>query len=337
MASPAASNLLKRLARSLGRGKDAMEDARRELRWMKQALDSPPKGIQPNATSLEEMVERRVRNEPIQYILGSVPFGTKLDLACRRPVLIPRPETEDWALKLASVLRAQASPARPLRVLDLCTGTGCVPLLLCAELPPGSVHATGVDISEAAVQLATENAQVNGIEVLSGPDVTPPRDKQASTFTAVLADLMDPDFVKSAQLKPPYDVITSNPPYIPLAEYNELDSSVKDWEDPRALLGDPESSSGSGSGGGAINLPDGQRNKGLTFYHRIAELVRDHGLLARDGWLVFEVGDGQADDVKEVVRSKTALRSVAAWYDPYGKKRAVVARYDGVCEEPSEF
>ncbi|OSD06844.1 S-adenosyl-L-methionine-dependent methyltransferase [Trametes coccinea BRFM310] len=333
MAASATSHLLKRLARSLGRGTDALEDARRELRWMKQALHSPPKGIKPDAKSLEEMVERRVRNEPIQYILGSVPFGTRLELACRRPVLIPRPETEDWALKLASVLRAQASPARPLRILDLCTGTGCIPLLLCAELPPGSVRATGVDISEAAVQLSAENARINGIAVSGGPGLAPAKnDKQENTFTPVLADLMDPDFVNRAGLEPPYDVITSNPPYIPLTEYEALDSSVRDWEDPRALLGDPVSSSPA-----APSVPDAHLNKGLAFYHRIAALVRGHGLLAPDGWLALEVGDGQAEEVGEIVRRGTALRAVATWEDPYGKRRAVVARREGVCEEPSHY
>ncbi|CDO70595.1 hypothetical protein BN946_scf184656.g10 [Trametes cinnabarina] len=109
---PTSSSLLARLARSLGHGPRAIQDARNELRWMKQALESPPKGIHPSATSLQEMVDRRVRHEPLQYILGSVPFGP-LHIVCRPPVLIPRMETEDWRpTSPTSSVPRRPSPAR---------------------------------------------------------------------------------------------------------------------------------------------------------------------------------------------------------------------------------
>ncbi|KAI8993050.1 S-adenosyl-L-methionine-dependent methyltransferase [Trametes punicea] len=313
MASFPASGLLARLSRAIGR-----ESAQHELRWMRQALQNPPKGIRPTAKTVEEMVERRARGEPLQYILGSQPFGP-LHLAVRPPVLIPRPETEDWAINLVHILKERA-PSQPLSILDLCTGTGCIPLLLSHELPSGSTHATGVDISDVAVELCRENARLNGIAV---PTEGPPPGEDLSrwnenTFTPILADLMHPDFVQLARLKPPYDLITSNPPYIPMAAYQKLDASVKDFEDIRALLGDPDHSV-------AVAVPEGERNKGLSFYHRIAELVNDHNLLHPDGMLVLEVGDGQAGDVASILRRRTRLQKVHLWKDPWGKERVVLA------------
>ncbi|KAH9892552.1 S-adenosyl-L-methionine-dependent methyltransferase [Cubamyces lactineus] len=316
MATSTAASLLARLSRAIGH-----ESAQHELRWMRQALRSPPSRIPPSAQTVEDMVERRIRGEPLQYILGSQPFGP-LTLAVRPPVLIPRPETEDWALNLAQLIRSQPPPARPLNVLDLCTGTGCIPLLLCRELPPGWAHATGVDISEDAVALAKENARLNDVPVLPlqlHSRHASSRETMANTFTPILADLMQQDVVREAGLEPSYDVITSNPPYIPKAEYDRLDPSVRDYEDVRALLGDPE---------GAVppTLPEAERDKGLSFYHRIAELVRDEDLLGPNGMLVLEVGDGQADDVASILKRRTDLGNIDVWNDPWGKARVVFAR-----------
>ncbi|KAI0675280.1 S-adenosyl-L-methionine-dependent methyltransferase [Trametes maxima] len=309
MASRAAPSLLSQLSRVIGR-----ESAQNELRWMRQALENPPRGIHPPAKTIEEMVARRVGGEPLQYILGSQPFGS-LHLAVRPPVLIPRPETEDWVLRLADTLRP--SPARPVSVLDLCTGTGCIPLLLCKSFSPGSVHATAVDISEDAIKLARENAALCGVTIpLPSERLT---HKNENTFTPLLADLMHPDFVKRAGLHPPYDVITSNPPYIPQSEYDLLPASVKDYEDVRALLGDPDGCSSSA-------LPEAERDKGLTFYHRIADLVHDQELLRPGGTLALEVGDGQADAVASILERKTSMRNIDVWKDPWDKERVVVAR-----------
>ncbi|KAI0358403.1 S-adenosyl-L-methionine-dependent methyltransferase [Trametes cingulata] len=312
MVSPtrAVPSLLAHLSRAIGR-----ESAQNELRWMRQALDDPPDGIRPPVKTLEEMVARRVRGEPLQYILGSQPFGP-LNLIVRPPVLIPRPETEDWALRLADTLKHTASPSRTLKILDLCTGTGCIPLLLCRILAPGSAHALGVDISEDAVRLAEDNAKLCGFDVpalqASASDPAP-SERQRNTFTPVLADLMHRDFVAQARLQPPYDVITSNPPYIPKAQYAHLPRCVREYEDPRALLGDPEPA------------PE-QIQKGLSFYHRIAQLVKEHALLREGGTLALEVGEGQAGEVAEIVLREAGLRDVEVWRDPWDKERVVVAR-----------
>ena len=158
----------------------------------------------------------------------------------RPPVLIPRPETEDWTIRLAELLSPPPSSTRPLKVLDLCTGSGCIPLLLCHLWPPGTAHATGVDISPSAIQLASDNAALCNIPLRtdSGPNAQRPIEQKQNTFAPVLADLASPTFAQDARLEPPYDLITSNPPYIPRDEYERLPASVKDFEDERALLGE---------------------------------------------------------------------------------------------------
>jgi len=109
----------------------------------------------------------------------------------------------------------------------------------------------------------------------------------------------------------PFDVITANPPYIPRDQYDKLDRSVKDFEDQMALLGDPPGS------------PD---RDGLTFYLDIAHLVAQGHVLAQDGWLVLEVGDGQARAVEKIVHSVARIKNTVIWTDPWGRERVVVAR-----------
>ncbi|KAL4074261.1 S-adenosyl-L-methionine-dependent methyltransferase [Scleroderma yunnanense] len=281
MPSPAA-----RLAAVLGR-----QSARLELRWMKQALkpSDPP-------TALMAMLERRLRGEPLQYILGTTPFGP-LNLLSRPPTLIPRPETEDWTLRLANIISPTST--QPLSVLDLCTGSGCIPLLLCHLWPPGSARAFGVDISEDAIKLATDNAARCHIAAAHTDCV--------NIFTPLLGDLRNPDLHES--LPAPFDLVTSNPPYIPKQQYDQLSPSVKDYEDPRALLGDFPGSS-----------------DGLSFYHLIARLLARKGVL-RDGAIVaLEVGDGQAQAVETILHWSAGLRNTEIWTDPWGKQRVIIAR-----------
>ncbi|KAF9222769.1 S-adenosyl-L-methionine-dependent methyltransferase [Gyrodon lividus] len=281
--------LFTKLAFSLGR-----ESASLELKWMKQVLSpsDPP-------TALQAMLERRLRGEPLQYILGTTPFGS-LNLLTRPPTLIPRPETEDWTLRLANTI--SPSNSSPVSVLDLCTGSGCIPLLLCHLWPPGSTHAFGVDISPDAIRLATDNATRCKI-------TTRVTSNLRNVFIPVLGDLHDPDLINL--LQPPFDVVTSNPPYIPKREYDELSPSVKDYEDPRALLGDP---------------PGSSDQDGLSFYHVLASFIATKGVL-RDGAIVaLEIGHGQAEAVESILHHTARLRNTEIWKDPWEKKRVVFAR-----------
>ncbi|OCH95119.1 S-adenosyl-L-methionine-dependent methyltransferase [Obba rivulosa] len=297
-----------RLLHVLERVLDA-ESAVRELRWMQEVL-AGPKPSPSTSTTLEDMVARRVRGEPLQYILGTQPFGP-LTLLTRAPVLIPRTETEDWAHRLAEM--RQPTRHKPLSVLDLCTGSGCIPLLLCSLWAPGSTHACGVDISEDAIKLSADNARANDIAIPEkGP--LPPHEfrlRDRNTFTPLLGNIRDSAFVVASGLHPPFDIITSNPPYIPKREYDELPVSVKDFEDHRALLGDPDDT-----------VPDG---RGLTFYHTIAELLNSNKLLKCDGIVALEVGAGQARDVASIMENQGGMRHTRIWNDPWGKERVVIA------------
>ncbi|KAG6833531.1 hypothetical protein H0H87_005182 [Tephrocybe sp. NHM501043] len=277
-----AAKLLATLTAALG-----PTQAASELRWFQREAKS--------VADIPFMVQRRVAGEPLQYILGSQPFGP-LNLLARPPVLIPRPETEHWVMKLAE--RIPATTQSPKRLLDLGTGSGCIPLLLCHLLPQGSLRARGVDISEHALRLAADNAELCGT----------PRPSEAITtqniFSVTRGNLLSPTFSDDAKIIPPFDIITSNPPYIPWDEYLQLPRSVSAYEDPKALFGGPD---------------------GLSFYHAIAALVCRKGFLRSGAIVALEIGHGQAQDVEQIMRTEAHMHDVEIWSDPWGKQRTVVA------------
>ncbi|KIO00118.1 hypothetical protein M404DRAFT_16396 [Pisolithus tinctorius Marx 270] len=241
------------------------------------------------------MLERKLQGELLQYILD------KLSQHASSPTLIPRPETEDWNLRLANAISPKGN--RPLSVLDLCNGSGCIPLLLCHLWPLGSVRAFGVDISEQAIELATDNALRCGI-------LTHPGDGNLrNIFIPVLGDLRHTDILK--ELGAPFDIVTANPPYAQQPEYRRLRLSAKDYEDPHASLGDCAG-------------PPSQTHAS-SFYHMMAQFLTQKDVL-RDGTTVaMEVGDGQAGDVEKILHS-ACLRHTKIWTDPRGKQRVFVAR-----------
>lgn len=160
---------------------------------------------------LNRWVNDRVqKKKPLQYILGSVPF-CDLEILVEPPILIPRPETEEWVTWLIDQL-AQAQE-KPLKILDLCTGSGCIALALAQALPQATV--IGIDINPQAIELAEKNKAHNRI----------------SNVTFMLSDL---DQVLTQDMR--FDLIVSNPPYLAQAEYDNLDPEVKQWEDVRALV-----------------------------------------------------------------------------------------------------
>jgi len=228
---------------------------------------------------------------------GSQPFGP-LNLLTRPPVLVPRPETEHWVVKLAETF--VLTPQNPVTLLDLGTGSACIPLLLCHLWPSGSLRAHAVDISPHALNLANDNADLCGIPACS--EGSHPQ----NTFTTSLANILDPNFPDStAQTHSPFDIITSNPPYIAWKDYLELPCSVKDFEDPRALFGGPS---------------------GFDFYHAISRLVSRQDILKPGGFVALEVGYNQAEKVESLMLQTGRFRQTELWLDPWGKQRTVIAR-----------
>ena len=168
---------------------------------------------------LEDGLSRLLRCEPLQYVLGEAWFlGRRFKLT--PAVLIPRPETEemvDMALRKAGNLSRDAG--RPLRVLDLCTGSGCIAWSMALGLPQSEV--TGLDISPEALSVAS--SQFDG-------DNRP---------RFVLSDVLDPDCLKDVGR---FDIFLSNPPYVRESEKALMSRNVLDWEPGLALFvpdGDP--------------------------------------------------------------------------------------------------
>ena len=191
-------------------------------------------------------MERLLRSEPVQYVLGRTEFcGHTFRVA--PGVLIPRPETE-----MLTQMVLEDCPAGA-RVLDLCTGSGCIAWSLAMARP--GLLVTGVDISSAALQYA--RAQDFPGESLPGGLVPP---------VFVQADVLGGDCSAFAS---EYDIIVSNPPYVMPSQAGQMERNVLDYEPSEAIFapsGDP-----------------------LAFYRAIAELSR--GLLSSGGRLLLEIND----------------------------------------------
>lgn len=217
------------------------------------------------------LVTRRARREPLQHILGSQEF-CGLDYEVSADVLVPRHDTE--------LLVTEAVTRRPeaLSVLDIGTGSGCIAVSLQQRLSGATVTAT--DISEAALAVAGRNAEKHGarIEFLHG-----------SLFAPVAGRR--------------FDLIVSNPPYIPTADIGALDQEVRDF-DPRTALD-----------GGA---------DGLHIYRSLVPAAVGH--LNLGGWLLVEIGIGQAGYIVPLFRQTGSFCEPIVAVDSGGIERVVGAQ-----------
>ncbi|OJJ38563.1 hypothetical protein ASPWEDRAFT_36239 [Aspergillus wentii DTO 134E9] len=230
----------------------SLDSARNELRWLRErALDISRAmhsrgAIHKHVFSgwrslLRFMCRERSRGVPLQYILGDQPFGD-LEILCRKDVLIPRPETESFTIHTADMIlreerehrliRGSETPFRKqsIRIIDLCTGTGCISLLLHALLASHfeRVLILGVDISPVAIQLAKMNREHNiSLGLLSNRSGTDVHFRQGNIFGRCdpkisSADEVIQDFILSQDITSGVfnndnfkcDVLISNPPYI---------------------------------------------------------------------------------------------------------------------------
>jgi len=218
------------------------------------------------------VLRRRIKGEPLQYILGRTEF-MGLDFRVTPDVLIPRPETE---ILVETVLGHAGKVGARLRILDIGTGSGCVAVSLAHYLPRSAVCA--VEISAAALQVARGNAYANRCRVdFLNADLFPPGDGK-------------------------FDIIVSNPPYIPAGELGCLQREV--LFEPRQAL----------SGG----------DDGLYFYRRICAGCA--GRLVSSGLLIVEIGYGRAQDVRALISSAPGMKVEDTVKDYAGIERVVVAR-----------
>lgn len=185
-------------------------DAEESGKWMLKAAMSKDGDIR---ASFEAMVRRRLRREPVQYVIGDWDFYG-LTLRCRSPVLIPRPETETLVEAIIEHHRHHQVRA----FMDIGCGTGAIGLALLKEWPQS--HCVFVDVSRDAIELTAENAALHGLEGRVSIELL---DITQETPRGVVPD---------QQL----DMIVSNPPYVPSAEMAELEPELA-FEDPQALDG----------------------------------------------------------------------------------------------------
>lgn len=229
-----------------------------------------------NIDGVERCAAQLAAGCPVQYVTGRTEF-CDMTFHVDGSVLIPRPETEElvlWAEQCAAGFQ------RP-RILDVCTGSGCIAIVLAAHLPQAEV--TALDISHTALETARRNAAMNGVSIrfieddaLNGmPSLT------GETF----------------------DIIVSNPPYIPHSEIESMHVNVTRYEPHEALFVDDADP--------------------LVFYRAIARTART--MLSDDGSLFFEVHEAWAERTAEMLRGEgfgqTEVRN-----DLFGKPRMTCSR-----------
>jgi release factor glutamine methyltransferase len=157
----------------------------------------------------EYIVQINKEHIPLAYIIGWVPF-LDLKISVKPPILIPRPETEEWVAHL--IERLTAYKKKISRILEIGTGSGCIGLALAKSLPKAQIWAT--DINPLALDLASHNAKINNI----------------TNIQFLESDLFQALYGKT------FDLIISNPPYIPQKFASKIDLSVTKWEDSQALF-----------------------------------------------------------------------------------------------------
>lgn len=199
------------------------------------------------AAGYRELLARRGGHIPLQYITGEQEF-MGLTFRVNEEVLIPRQDTE------ILVEEALKRLVPGMRVLDLCTGSGCIAVSLAKLGGKENLLVDGADISPKALAVAAENARLLGADV---------RFLHSDLFAEI------PDI---------YDMIVSNPPYIPTAVIGELSREVRSHEPHGALDGGED---------------------GLYFYREIIRESRNH--LAEGGWILFEIGYDQGREVSRLL------------------------------------
>ena len=212
---------------------------------------------------MADFVRRRRAREPVSRILGAREFFGR-SFALSPATLDPRPDSETLIEAALQFVAAKGWRSRPLRILDVGTGSGCLLLTLLAELP----HATGIgtDISPLALDIADMNARHYDM---------------SGRLRFRLANALE-------DVEGLFDILVCNPPYIASGEIAGLDPEVRDF-DPLAALD-----------GGA---------DGLHIYRQIIPAI---ARVVPCGYVVFEVGAGQADAVEEMLRSSIELKRQGA-------------------------
>lgn len=223
---------------------------------------------------VKSIVDRLLNNEPIQHIIGHTYFFDCL-IKVSADVLIPRPETEE----LVDLIIKMHHQSSELSILDIGTGSGCIPIALKKKLK--SANLTAIDVSKKALELALENAKNNQVEI----------------------NFLNIDIFSSEAMNlPVFEIIISNPPYIPVSDKLTMHKNVLDFEPDLALF-----------------VTD---NAPLIFYERIIELSKSK--LTFGGKLYFEIHHNFGTQVKQLLLDNN-FSSVKILKDLQGQERFCIA------------
>ncbi|MGH7214547.1 MAG: peptide chain release factor N(5)-glutamine methyltransferase [Tepidisphaeraceae bacterium] len=232
--------------------------------------------------SYRSLVQRAGEHEPIAYLTGKAHFFN-LEFDVTPDVLIPRPDTETLVENVLQFARHQTGMETP-RVLDLCTGSACIASAVASRLKSATVIAT--DVSERALEVARRNVQRHGL---------------GERVTLLQGDLYDA--VSGTVYAQPFDLIVSNPPYVPTGQIEKLDRNVREYE-PRGALD------------GGID--------GLVVLRRILEGAPDR--LVAGGRLFIEIAFDQGQRAREIATEHERLEDARILKDHAGNQRVLTAR-----------
>lgn len=231
----------------------------------------------------EESIEKRKNHIPLQHILGKAYFYG-LEFNVNENVLIPRQDTEVLVGEVIKLSKPEDN------ILDMCTGSGCIAISLGKNIKDSTV--LGIDISLKALEVANSNKELNQADNVSFIN--------GDLFTAIKGGEITENYVPEEQYL--FDIIVSNPPYIPTGTIDELQDEVK--------LHDP------------IIALDGKED-GLAFYREITE--KSKYFLKEDGYLCYEIGYDQGDSVSDIMR-EYEFRDVRVIKDLAGLDRVVIGK-----------
>ena len=206
-------------------------------------------------TQLHEYTERLMQHEPVQYLLNEAWFGG-LKFYVDKRVLIPRPETEEL---VEWIINDNKAPSHNLKILDIGTGSGCIPISLKLKIPTAEIWAC--DISPGALEVAKRNATAHEMDI-----------------NFVQLDFLD---TNSLQQLHSFDVIVSNPPYLPETDKKQMQPNVLQYEPSTALF-----------------VPD---NDPLIFYKAIAGFGKTH--LTKSGIIYTEIHEDLGESTMAIFQS----------------------------------
>lgn len=221
----------------------------------------PDLPIGASATQLQQAVRRRLAHEPMSRILGRREFYGRT-FKVTSDVLDPRADTETLVDLVLDIVRGEETLQGDITIADIGVGSGAILVTLLAALP--NARGIAIDVSEAALAVAAENALSHGVA-----------DRMTTVTTRGLQGIIQP-----------IDVIVSNPPYIPTADIERLDASVRRFDPHLALDGGSD---------------------GLQIYREIASDIKP---LQRNCWVILEFGAGQVADVKGIFADFNVRRTI---------------------------